>query len=81
MNKPKNTDTHNAGKRTPEFYQTADALGVFIRSLALENHANDQLVSMIVAHVCQAEKCAFSYGFCTGVAFERRKQAQATEET
>lgn len=65
----------------PEFYQTADALGDYIHSLALENGANDQLVSLIVAHICQAEKCAFSYGFCTGVAFERRKQAQAAEET
>lgn len=53
-------------ERTPDFFQVAQQLSDYIKTLPLDQHSNDRLVALMVEQVQQAEKGAFSQGFRMG---------------
>lgn len=54
-------------ERTPDFFMSAQQLSEFIHSLPLDQSNNDQLITLVVEQVQQAEKGAFDCGFRLGV--------------
>ena len=61
-------------ERTPDFFQMAQQLSEFVRSLPLDQPTNDRLVALMVDQVQQAEKGAFVHGYRMGMEFNNHEQ-------
>lgn len=56
-------------ERTPRFYEAAEKLNAFIKSLPLGQKENDKLVHLMIEQVEAAEESAFNQGVRMGAEF------------